>query len=156
MTSPNLNSGLLYSREVISYCEKLRLKFPMIATVQESYMHPPHPYPARMILGILIQTTAHTYKRSYWCVHVRFLASIPDHDDLQGRIKVESGKGRKRNEKQGCRGLVGGSGERFEGGLEVREAASGIYGHIYRNAQKAVHMGFYEWWQRFCARVEPR
>ena len=77
----------------------------------------------------------------------------------KGELKVKSGKGRKRNERQGCRGLVGGSGERFEGGLEMREAASGkrqaVYGHIYSNAQKAAHMGFYERWQRFCARVKP-
>ena len=73
-----------------------------------------------------------------------------------GELKVEFGKGRKRNERQGYRELVGGSGERFEGGLEVREVASSIYGHIYRNAQKAAHMGFYERWQRFCARVKPR
>jgi len=44
----------------------------------------------------------------------------------KGELKVESGKGRKRNERQGCRGLVGGSSERFEDGLEVGEAASGI------------------------------
>ena len=68
---------------------------------------------------------------------------------------MESGKGRKRNERQGYRGLVGGSGEKFEGGLEVREATSGIYGHIYRNAQTAAHMGLYERWQRFCAKVKP-
>ena len=72
----------------------------------------------------------------------------------KGELKVESGKGRKRNERQGYRRLVGGTGERFDGGLEAREVVSGIYGQIYRNAQKAVHTGFYERWQRFCARVK--
>jgi len=33
--------------------------------------------------------------------------------------------------------------EEFDGGLKVREVASGIrYGHDYRNAQKAAHMVF--------------
>ena len=41
------------------------------------------------------------------------------------------------------RRLVAGSEEGFDGGLNVRETASGIhYGHDYRKAQQVAHMGF--------------
>jgi len=49
----------------------------------------------------------------------------------------------KGNERQWGQRLVGDSEEGFDGSLKVREAASGIhYGHDYRNAQRAAHMGF--------------
>jgi len=44
--------------------------------------------------------------------------------------------------KDGCRRLGGGFREGFSGGLEVREAASGIYGRNCRDSQNAAHRVF--------------